>query len=133
MKLLKFMKDGGSESRVNGFFFVEMKKFFSVVLLHFLDGSREAYHSHAFNAVSWVLRGKLVQNALDGQVTEYKPSLVPIFTPRSLFHKVVSAGDTWVISFRGPWAKTWKEYLPDLKRFVTLTHGRKVVDSTIAS
>jgi hypothetical protein len=129
MKLLRFMKDGGPLSRVTGLFVVEIKKLFSVVLLHFFDGSREAYHSHAFNAVSWVLRGKLVENALDGKITEYKPGLKPIFTPRSMFHKVVSAGDTWVISFRGPWVNTWKEYLPAEERFVTLTHGRRVVET----
>lgn len=33
----------------------------------------------------------------------------------------------WVLTFRGPWVDTWKEYLPKLKEFVTLTHGRKPV------
>lgn len=127
MKFLKFMKDGGRESRVNGLYFAEIKSLFSVVLLHFFDGSREAYHSHAFHAISWVLRGKIVENPLSGQPREYRPSLLPIFTPREMFHKVVSSGDTWVISFRGPWANTWKEFLPAENRFITLTHGRKVI------
>ncbi len=127
MKLFKLMKDGGPESRVNGLFFVEYKRLCSVVLLHFLDGSREAYHSHAFNAISWVLRGKLVEQSLDGTVTEFTPSLRPIFTPRDMFHKVTSTADSWVITFRGPWADKWKEFLPGLNRFLTLTHGRKVV------
>jgi hypothetical protein len=127
MKLFKLMKDGGKESRVSGFFLIEAKRLFSVVLLHFFDGSREAYHSHAFNSVSWVLRGKLVENMLDGTVNVYTPDLRPIVTFRTDFHRVVSEGDTYVLSFRGPWANTWKEFLPHLERFITLTHGRKVV------
>jgi hypothetical protein len=122
------MKDGGPLSRVWGVFVIEAKKLFSIVLLHFMDGSREAYHSHAFNAVSWVLKGQLVENSIDGTVTVYRPSLKPIHTPRDMMHKVVSVGDTWVISFRGPWSDRWCEYLPDSGRFITLTHGRQVVE-----
>jgi hypothetical protein len=128
MKFLRYAKDGGPESRVSGLFVIEIKSWFSVVLLHFWPGSREAYHSHAFNAVSWVLRGRLVEGVLDelgGWI--YSPSWRPVITPRERFHKVVSVGHSWVLSFRGPWAKHWHEYLPGETRFVTLTHGRRVV------
>jgi hypothetical protein len=127
MKLFSFSKDGGLESKVNGFFLVEIKSLFSVVLLHFSDGSRDAYHNHAFNAISWVFHGKLVENMLSGKVNEYSLGVKPIYTPRSAFHKVVSQGDTWVLSFRGPWVDSWKEFIPEAKKFITLTHGRKVV------
>lgn len=127
MKFFKHMKDGGPESKSAGLFFVEIKKLFSVVLLHFSPGSRDAYHTHAFNSVSWVLRGKLVENMLTKRLNVYTPSLKPVITKRDDFHKVVSVGDTWVLSFRGPWVDTWKEFLPKLQKFITLTHGRKVV------
>lgn len=127
MKIFKLMKDGGSQSHVHGFFFVEIKSLFSIVLLRFADGSREAYHNHAFNSVSWLLKGKLTENHLNGKVTEYDPRLKPIKTGRSIFHKVVSSGNTWVLSFRGPWVDTWQEYLPEDKKFITLIHGRKEV------
>lgn len=129
MKFFTYMKDGGAESKVSGFFLVEIKSLFSIVLLKFSDGSRDAYHSHAFNALSWVLSGKLAEYELKGVVstTMYKPSLNPIWTPRSMFHKVMSVGDTWVLSFRGPWAKTWREFLPSTNTFRTLAHGRQVV------
>lgn len=128
MKLFTLMKDGGQESRVSGFFLAELKKLFTVVLLHFWDGSREAYHSHAFNSVSWVLRGKLVEHMHSGLINIYKPSLLPIITRRIDCHKVVSVGNTYVLSFRGPWVKTWEEYLPETEKFITLTHGREIVD-----
>lgn len=132
MKFFKYMKDGGPESRVAGFFFAEIKKLFSVVFLRFFDGSREAYHSHAFDAVSWVLKGQLTQVELNGDVTIFKPSLKPIVTLRDTFHKVSSQGETWVFSFRGPWASTWKEYIPETDEFLTLTNGRKIVAKATA-
>lgn len=133
MKLFKLMKDGGKESRVWGFFLAEIKSLFSVVLLRFADGSREAYHSHAFNSISWVLKGKLTENRrfdhssslTEWKMTEFRPSLKPIITTRDNMHKVVSTGNTYVLSFRGPWTNTWKEFLPGPQTVVTLTHGRK--------
>ncbi len=125
MTVKLFGKDGGPQSRVWGYFF-ELKRLFSVVLLRFEHGTREAYHSHAFNSVSWVLKGCLVEKHLDGTAKLHKPSLWPVVTRRSTFHKVRSQGRSWVLSFRGPWAKTWQEWIPG-KGFVTLTNGRRVV------
>lgn len=116
-------KDGGQESRVWGYWLIELKQLFSIVLLRFEDGSREAYHSHAFNAISWVLRGKLVEFHIDGRVEVHTPSLRPIITTRDTFHMVESRGRTWVFSLRGPWADTWREYIPG-RGEVVLAHGR---------
>lgn len=127
MKLFKYCKDGGPESHVFGHFLIEIKKLFSVVLLKFADGSRDAFHTHAFNAVSWVLKGKLIEEHIDGRVVEHRPSLRPILTTRNDFHKVVSVGETWALTLRGPWIKEWSEYLPDKQSFITLTNGRVVV------
>ena len=132
MKFFKKMKDGGPESNVTGYWLVEIKSLFSIVLLHFADGSREAYHSHAFNALSWLLRGKLLEEFVDGKGRPHLPSIKPIETPRSAFHKVTSVGDSWVLSFRGPWKNVWLEYLPETKQTVILTHGRKVVSKSAA-
>jgi len=120
-------KDGGLESTVWGYWLCEFKRLFSIVLLKFENGTRDAYHTHAFNCISWVLSGKLEENNFDGNINIYKPSLIPIVTKRSTFHKVVSTGNTWVISFRGPWLKTWEEYLPIDNKKVVLSDGRKEV------
>lgn len=127
MKLFQVAKDGGEKSHVTGLFLVEIKSLFSIVLLRFEDGTREAYHSHAFNALTWIVRGEFQEHMLDGRVRVFSPSLNPKWTPRSTFHKVFSVGTTYAISFRGPWSKTWREFLPATKEFVTLTHGRKIV------
>ena len=131
MKFFSKMKDGGPESYVVGYWLVEIKSLFSIVLLHFSNGSREAFHSHAFNAISWVLRGQLKEELLNKNVTkQYKPSIIPVWTPRANFHKVTSIGDSWVLSFRGPWNSKWKEYLPNDNKYITLTHGRKISNDT---
>lgn len=118
-------KDGGPESRVFGYF-LENKRFFSVVLLKFDEGTREAYHDHAFNAVSWVLKGRLLEKHLGGHSEVHTPGLKPIRTNRGTFHQVASSGTTWVLSLRGPWSETWHEYVPATKTVTRLTWGRKV-------
>lgn len=127
--LFKIRKDGGPDSHVTGFFLVEWKQWFTVAVLRFSNGSRDAYHNHAFNAWSWVLRGGLYEEVLSAPEKNrfYKRSLRPISTPCNMFHKVTSVGTTWVITFRGPWANTWQEYIPERDEFIVLTHGREVV------
>ncbi len=130
-----FGKDGGPESKVWGYFF-EIKRLFSVVLLRFEDGSREAYHSHAFNSWNWVLKGRLHEYVMtdhnetgtlvQGHTNHYKPGWHPVKTLRSTFHKVRSEGRSWVLSIRGPWSKTWQELVPG-RGVITLTHGRREV------
>jgi quercetin dioxygenase-like cupin family protein len=53
--------DGGKESGVTGYFLIEWKPLFSIGLLHFKRGSREAFHSHAFNAVTFWLKGEVTE------------------------------------------------------------------------
>lgn len=144
MKILFKSKDGGSESNVTGYWLFESKRFGSIVLLRFDKGSREAFHNHAFNAVSWVIKGVLLEmvmrdpnsSAEEVEVDGYvlRPSLCPIYTPKERMHKVFGVADkTWAISFRGPWNKTWNEYLPATDENVTLTNGRKIVSKAPAN
>lgn len=134
MKILSWGKDGGPESTVHGFSFIEIKSLFTIVLLKFDGKSREAYHTHAFNSISWLFKGHLRETfyefcpkmgwELSSKIKEHRLSLLPILTYRNTFHKVDSAGTSWVLSFRGPWDKEWKEYIPNSNKEVTLTNGR---------
>lgn len=124
MKLFQRCKDGGPESRVTAYFLCEFKRAFSVALLRFDSGTRAAYHSHAFDSVSWVLSGWLVEHFLNMRTPKiHYPSWRAIVTRRSTTHQVVSVGRTWVFTLRGPWVSTWHEFVSGRK--VTLTHGRK--------
>lgn len=122
MKLFSRAPDGGSKSGVTGYFLIEAKRLFSVVLLHFAPGSREAFHSHAFNAITLWLTGGVQEQHLDGTVTAWAPGQVKL-TRRSTFHRVFATRGTWALSLRGPWANQWQESRHG--ELVTLTHGRR--------
>lgn len=134
MLLLEIAKDGGPDSKVMGFWFFRAKPLFTVALLRFANGTRDAFHSHAFHSVSWVLRGELEENRyafeeagrIFTSVSRYLPSWRPIFTSRRNLHRVESKGTTWVLTFRGPWAKTWQE-ITESGETITLTHNRRRV------
>lgn len=123
-------KDGGDKSSVTGLFIIAIKPLFSVVLLRFDGQSREAFHTHAFHCLSWVLKGELHEEMRDGRTYRLRPSLLPFLTTRKDFHKVSSVTQrSWVLSIRGPWARTWMEHLPLEHKDRTLTHGRVEVMS----
>ena len=110
MKVLFKSKDERPDSNITGYWLIESKKLFSIVLLCFDRGSREAYHNHAFNAISWVLSGRLNERIRYGDqgYTDIilNPSLKPIYTSKDRMHKVTGLAEkTWVLSFRGPWEK----------------------------
>lgn len=126
MKILNKSKDGGDLSTVYAYWLVEIKSLFSIVLLKFEGDSRECYHTHAFNSISWLLYGKLTEYFLNGTYKEYYPSIFPIITKREPFHKVSSTNNSYVISFRGKWLNVWKENTQEAGSYY-LTHGRKLL------
>lgn len=117
-------KDGGPESHVTGWF-IEWKAVATLCLLRFAPGSRDAYHSHAFHAVSWLLRGVLDEFLVWGAHRCHRPSVVPIITARENMHLVASRGTSWVLSLRGRWEPCWCEQVHG--QLVTLGAGRGVV------
>lgn len=130
MKFLWNKKDGGPESKV-WMYGLEVKGLFSILLLRFEDGSRDAFHSHAFNCLSWLFTGALLETHLSGRRVWHFPSWLPFRTYRETFHKVVSVERSYVLTLRGPWSKTWQEYIPEQDKTVTLTHGRKITPKVI--
>lgn len=127
MRLFQKAKDGGPESPVDGYFLIEIKKLFSVVLLRFNPGTRETFHSHAFNAVTLWLRGQVTERFAGPYWEEktWKAGQAKV-TRRTDMHRIITP-DTgaWALSFRGPWRDTWQEYKAG--QVTTLTNGRKVV------
>lgn len=137
MKILWGDKDGGPESKVT-YWGIESKRFGSIVLLCFAKGSRNRFHSHAFNSISWVLTGGLRERCLknyDNGVlmlvdkdTHYFPSLAHFRTFRTTYHKVEGIeARNFVLSLRGPWIENWYEFNPDIDEELVLTHGRNIV------
>lgn len=126
MKILKWSKDGGPESPVDAFFIVEIKSLFSVALLRFNKGGREAFHTHAFNAWTWFISGDLVEEDINGEFHIYERNILPKITRRTKNHRVIADRTSWCITVRGTWAKTWTE---DTETHHTvLTHGRRILE-----
>jgi hypothetical protein len=135
MKFLFGDKDGGPDSKVQMYGF-EDKELFSILVLRVGHGTRECYHSHAFDCVSRVLSGALFEDRmrpvyrtsrLDFEGRQLLPRKGWFKTLKSDFHTVTGLEPaTWVLTIRGPWSDTWREYEPS-KGFTTLTHGRKEV------
>lgn len=117
--------DGGKDSGVTAYFLIEWKILFSIAILKFNEGSREAYHNHAFNALTWWLSGKVTEMKLNGKNKDYSPSLIPKYTSKDNFHKVFAHKTTYGITFRGPWDNIWQELRNG--KLITMTHGRKVL------
>lgn len=127
MKLFTKSHDGGKDSGVTGYWLVENKDLFSIVLLRFNKGSREAFHSHAFNAITFWLKGSVTEHFENGKPSiNWLPSFIPKITLRNNCHKIFAHETSWALSFRGPWADRWKEIKNNESYY--LTHGRKRID-----
>jgi hypothetical protein len=133
MRFFKTASDGGKKSGVKGFWLIEIKWLFSIVFLRFSPGTRENYHSHAFNALTIWLKGRVIEDRLDTRTkTEYPKAGRFKWTPRENIHRVEALVPTWCLCIRGPWHKEWREYDPKTNEIITLTHGRTEVGRTSA-
>jgi hypothetical protein len=94
-QLFSKAKDGGKSSPVDGYFLFELKDLCSVAFLKFNKGTREEFHTHAFNALTWFVKGSLIEEDVDGSFKEYKRSIIPKVTLRSKNHRVIANEDSW--------------------------------------
>lgn len=126
MKFFSRSKDGGPESPVDAFFLFEIKSLCSIAILRFNEGGREAFHTHAFNALTWFISGDMVEQDVNGEFYCYERSIVPKITRRSKNHRVRAFKTSWAFTIRGPWKDTWTETIDG--EHIVLTHGRKRVE-----
>lgn len=132
MRLFQKVKDGGKDSPVDAYVLIEIKSLFSITLLKFNKGTRDNFHSHAFNAWTWFLFGDMCEHRLvslgsDNIVgSKYKRSLLPKVTKRNNLHKVIAKKTSWCFTIRGKWVDEWTEVTQEWDE-ITLTHNRKIV------
>lgn len=130
MKISRFFekaKDGGPSSPVEGYFMIEIKGLLSIAILRFNKGGREEFHTHAFNAFTWFLKGRLIEEDVDGTIYRYSKNLFPKITKRGKNHRVLAEKDSWCFTLRGPWVDTWTETDKSLHKVTQFTHKRKVL------
>lgn len=125
-RLFKVSHDGGKDSGVTGYWLIEWKPVFSIVLLKFNKGTRDAYHEHAFNALTIWIKGEVLEEYQDGSTAQVWKAGQCKYTPRSNFHRIKALKTSWALCFRGRWLKSWKEELHG--ETYTLTHGRVKID-----
>lgn len=102
--------DGGPTSKVTGYWLIEWKAGFSIVLLKVEPGTTERFHTHAFRAISWYIRGKCEEEHLSGIRRPWHFKRGPKYTGTDAFHRVQSEEGGWILSVRGPWTRDWKEW-----------------------
>jgi len=126
MKFLFSRKDGGKKSNCTGYWLIEWKGGFSVLLLRFTGRSREVFHSHAFDCFGLVLTGGLIERNARGKIRKFTPQSGFFGIYKNDVHRVSAmiGRDTWVFTVRGPWDKTWFEWDRRLKELRTLGNGR---------
>jgi hypothetical protein len=132
MRLFEKCKDGGPTSTVDAYVLIECKWLFSVMFLRFSKGSRDNYHSHAFNALTWFLKGDMEERRIiDGVEVkrQYNRGLLPKITTRDNLHKVFANEVSWCFTLRGPWKNSWFEYNKESDETIKLTHGRKKLNN----
>lgn len=129
MRIFSKRKDGGPASTVDAYFLIEIKPLFSIALLKFHKGSRENYHSHAFNALTWFLAGDMTEELVTGEVTKYQRKIWPKVTGRKVFHKVYATKNSWCLTLRGPWCDRWNEHNKSTNTTTTLTNNRTIVET----
>lgn len=127
MRLFQKVKDGGSESPVDAYFLIEWKGLFSIALLKFNKGGRDNFHTHAFHALTWFIKGDMIEEDVDGSTYKYKRSFLPKITKRSKNHRIKANKDSWCITFRGRWCNYWTEYNEEDDKTIILEQGREVV------
>lgn len=125
-----YVKPDGITSGVTAFFLIEWKIAFSIAILRFNTGSRENFHSHAFNAFTWWIKGFAIEQQKNGKTKLYQRSFIPKFTSINNIHKVIAYTTSYAFTIRGPWLNTWLEYNPSNNKYIILTHGRKIVSET---
>lgn len=121
------------EQNVSEITVLEWKKFFSIKLFHFhkTAGKQDRFHTHSFNAVSFLLTGNYIEEIIkDGEVVALNRNRNKIiYIPKNEYHRITKSDGCRTILITGPWAKYWKE-LRELgnSRYQEVTQGAGRVD-----
>lgn len=124
------------EQNVSEITILEWKKLFSIKLFHFhkTSGKQDRFHTHSFNAVSFLLSGNYIEEVIqDGKVVALDRNRSRIiYIPKNEYHRITKSGGCRTILITGPWGKYWKE-LRELgnSRYQEVTQGAGRVDVAI--
>ncbi len=121
---------------VTQYILIENKHFFSIIFYKWNTISQSRFHSHAFNAVAFLIKGFYWEKIIfDESCTEVdnviNVPLVPRFLPKNYIHSIgYSKPNTITMLISGKWDENWHEYFPDSKKWVRYGWGRVVIDKS---
>lgn len=112
---------------IKRFTIIEIKYLFGIIVNIFNTENQDRFHSHAFHAFSFMIKGYYYEHVIIGTECVTKKIEKSRFIPRNYIHKITkSTKNAMSITFEGPWESTWNEYF-DNGRVKTYTWGRKVL------
>lgn len=107
----------------------ESKKWFGIILYHWKTIKQNRFHSHAFPAYAFLLRGSYTEEVIENGVILYKNvnnRFKRRYIPRNYIHRILKAEPkTWTLVFTRKWVEFWYEYFPENKTWAKYTWGRK--------
>lgn len=115
MKIVIFKKKriNLGEQDVTEWTLLEYKKWFSIKLFHFhkSDGCQDRFHTHAFGAVSILLKGDYTEELLEGSqiVSRSRKASRLTYIPRDTYHRITRSTGCHTVLITGPWSGSFKE------------------------
>jgi len=120
------------EGHVVAFTLFEWKYLFSIIIYQWKTIKQNRFHSHAFPAWAFLLRGQYEEEVYTDKGIEKRVVnqwMKPRWLPRNYTHRILQAAPkTWTIIFVGPWHDFWYEWFEEENVWVKYTWGRKVVE-----
>ena len=112
---------------IRRFTIIEIKYVGGIIVNIFNTENQDRFHSHAFHALSWMIKGHYYEDVIVDNETVTKLIEKSRFIPRNYIHKITkSSPNAMSVTFEGPWESTWNEYF-DNGRVKTYTWGRRVI------
>jgi hypothetical protein len=108
---MKYKRVSFGAGHIDVYTLFEFKRFLSLTLHKFNTIEQDRFHSHAFGAISIMIKGGYAEEYVDNgeiKTKHIKPGIR--YIPRGYEHRLLeSRPNTWTILFAGPWSKTWFE------------------------
>lgn len=125
------------EGSVTQYTLFECKELCSVIFYRWNTVDQVRFHTHAFPAYAFLLRGFYHEKVITDKGNVVKKIVNQLFKPRFLArdycHSIGYAKpNTVTMVLVGRWSKQWKEYFPDTKTWVTYEWGRKKVKKVVS-
>jgi hypothetical protein len=120
---------------IKRFTIIEIKHVGGIIVNIFNTEAQDRFHSHAFSAFSWMIRGHYYEDVIDRRFEVVTKKIEKSrFIPKNYIHKITqSSPNAMSVTFEGPWDSTWNEYFDD-GRIRTYSWGRKIIfDSKYAN